>query len=43
VLATLFALAALRGARPRWNTAWLAVVCLASLALGLGHRTRLLW
>ena len=43
VLATLFAVAALRGTRPRWNTACLAAVCLASLALGLGHRARLIW
>jgi hypothetical protein len=42
-LAILFGVAALRGVRPRWNTLCLAVVCLAALVLGLGHRTRLIW
>jgi hypothetical protein len=43
VLAILFAAAALQGRRRRWNTALLASVCVATLMLGLGHRTRLIW
>lgn len=41
--ASLFAMAALLGVRPRWNLAALAAACVGVMLLGLGHMTRLLW
>jgi hypothetical protein len=41
--ASLFAVAALLGVRPRWNLAALAAACAGVLLLGLGHMTRLIW
>ncbi|HEX7186474.1 MAG TPA: hypothetical protein VF756_31930 [Thermoanaerobaculia bacterium] len=41
--ASLFALAALLGVRPRWSVAALAATCFATLLLGLGHMTRVIW
>lgn len=41
--ASLFAVAALLGVYPRWNTAVLGATCLGVLLLGLGHMTRLIW
>ena len=41
--ASLFAVAALLGVRPRWNLVALAAACVGVMLLGLGHMTRLLW
>lgn len=41
--ASLFAVAALLGIHPRWNTTALGATCLSVLLLGLGHMTRLIW
>lgn len=41
--ASLFAVAALLGVHPRWNTAALGAACLGVALLGLGHMTRLIW
>ncbi|HEX9945371.1 MAG TPA: hypothetical protein VGG03_25450 [Thermoanaerobaculia bacterium] len=41
--ASLFAVAALLGVRPRWNAAALGAACLGVALLGLGHMTRLIW
>jgi hypothetical protein len=40
---SLFAVAALRGVRPRLNVAAVAAACLGVTLLGLGHMTRLIW
>lgn len=41
--ASLFAVAALLGVRPRLNVAAVAAACLGVTLLGLGHMTRLIW
>jgi hypothetical protein len=41
--AVLFAVAALQGVNPRFNTLVLAWVCLSTALLGLGHMSRVIW
>lgn len=41
--ASLFAVGALLGVRPRWNLLCLAAACVGVALLGLGHATKVIW